>query len=188
MVDWIWFGNTSNTTAMVGRAIELARPQYGSSIQLIGNNWSVDESLYARCGDACVGFHVVQPYALFGDPTMAGTARLLADHATYRKVDREPADAYRTVQYVYGRVAVGTWKLAVERVLDQGKPVTGPNLREALEAFRNIDIEGFATIGYSPADHRPQSGARVTRLGPNGRMETIGQPMSLALQPGWLGW
>jgi hypothetical protein len=92
------------------------------------------------------------------------------------------------VQYVYGRVAVATWKLAVERLLDAGKPVTGPNLRDMLETFHNVDVEGFATIGYSRADHRPQSAARIARLSPRGRMEPVGQPMSLSLQAGWLGW
>ncbi|MBC7977373.1 MAG: ABC transporter substrate-binding protein [Myxococcales bacterium] len=188
VADWIWFGNTSANTAALGRAIHKAKQTYGLDIHLIGNNWSVDESLYVRCGDACVGFNVVQPYALFGDLTTSGTARLLADHAAYRKLDGEPADAYKTVQYVYGRVAVGTWKIAAERLLDQGKPVTGPNLRAMLETFHNVDIEGFATVGYTPTDHRPQSGARVTRLGPRGRMESVGQPMSLSLQSGWLGW
>ena len=125
---------------------------------------------------------------MFGDLTAAGTAGLLVDHATYRKLDGDPDDAYKTVQYVYGRVAVATWKLAVERLLDQRRPITGSNLRDTLESFRNVDIEGFATIGYTAADHRPQSGARITRLGAHGRMETIGQPLSLSLQTGWLGW
>ncbi|MGH9885492.1 MAG: hypothetical protein ACREBE_08185 [bacterium] len=51
-----------------------------------------------------------------------------------------------------------------------------------------MDVEGFATISYTATDHRPQSGVRVTQLGPRGRMETIGPPMSLSLQSGWLGW
>jgi Protein kinase domain/Periplasmic binding protein len=188
IADWIWFGNTSTDTATLGRAIKKAKETYGLAIHLIGNNWSVDEALYSRCGDACVGFNVVQPYGLFGDLTTSGTQRLLADHATYRKLDGEPADAYKAVQYIYGRVAVGTWKIAVERLLDQGKPVTGANLRAMLETFHNVDIEGFATIGYTPTDHRPQSGARVTQLGPHGRLESVGQPLSLSLQAGWLGW
>jgi eukaryotic-like serine/threonine-protein kinase len=188
MADWIWFGNTSTNTASLGKALKKAKDQLHLDVHLIGNNWSVDESLYARCGDACTGFNVVQPFALFGDLTAAGTAGLLTDHATYRKLDRDPEDAYKTVQYVYGRVAVAAWKLAVERLLDQGKPVTGPNLRATLEAFRRVDVEGFATIGYSATDHRPQSGARITQLGPHGRLEAIGQPLSLSLQGGWLGW
>lgn len=188
MVDWIWFGNTSANTTSLGRAIAKAKQRYGLALQLIGNNWSVDESLYGKCGAACVGFTVVQPYALFGDPTMSGTRRLLADHAAYRRLDGEPADAYQTVQYVYGRVAVATWRLAVERVLEQGKPVTAASLRAALETFHNVDIEGFATISYTPTDHRPQSGTRLARLGDDGRMHPIGQPMALSLQSGWLGW
>jgi hypothetical protein len=188
IADWIWFGNTSPNAASLGKALRKARDQLGLDIHVIGNNWSVDESLHGRCGDACVGFHVVQPFALFGDLTAAGTAGLLADHARYRAIDGEPPGAYRTVQYVYGRVAVATWKIAVERLLDQGRPVTGANLRDTLESFRNVDIEGFATIGYTAIDHRPQSGARISRLGPHGRLETIGQPLSLSLQSGWLGW
>ncbi|HEU4727621.1 MAG TPA: bifunctional serine/threonine-protein kinase/ABC transporter substrate-binding protein, partial [Kofleriaceae bacterium] len=188
IADWIWFGNTSTNTASLGRALKKAKDQYRLDIHVIGNNWSLDETLYRRCGDACIGFDVVQPFGLFGDPTASGTRALLADHASYRKLDGDPPDAYQTVQYVYGRVAVAAWKIAVERLLDAGKPVTGSNLRQALEAFRHVDIEGFATIDYSPADHRPQSGARITRLGAHGRMETIGQPLSLSLQDGWLGW
>ncbi|HSR98073.1 MAG TPA: bifunctional serine/threonine-protein kinase/ABC transporter substrate-binding protein [Kofleriaceae bacterium] len=188
VADWIWFGNTSPNTSALGRAIDKARREYGLAIHVIGNNWSVDESLYRQCGDACVGFYVVQPYALFGDPTMPGTARLLADHATYRRLDGEPSEAYRTVQYVYGRVAVAAWRLAVERLLAERKPITGGNLRAMLETFQSVDVEGFATISYTATDHRPQSGVRVTQLGPRGRMETIGPPMSLSLQSGWLGW
>ena len=188
IADWIWFGDTSANSASLGRAIAKAKQQSAVDVHIIGNNWSVDESLYGRCGDACAGFHVVQPFAMFGDPTAPGTAGLLTDHAKYRKLDGEPADAYRTVQYVYGRVAVATWKIAVERLLDQGRPVTGPNLRAMLETFRGVDVEGFAAISYSATDHRPQSGARITQLGAGGRLGTIGQPLSLSLQGGWLGW
>jgi len=188
IADWVWFGNTSPNAASLGKALHKVKTQLGIDVHVIGNNWSVDESLYGRCGDACVGFHVVQPFALFGDPTAAGSPGLIADHARYRAIDGDPPGAHRTVQYVYGRVAVATWKLAVERLLDQGRPVTGGNLRDVLEGFRNVDIEGFATIGYTATDHRPQSGARITRLGPHGRMETIGQPLALSLQSGWLGW
>jgi ABC-type branched-subunit amino acid transport system substrate-binding protein len=188
MADWVWFGNTSQNTIALGRALKKAKDQYHLDLHLIGNNWSVDESLYRRCGEACVGFAVVQPFGLFGDLTASGTAALLADHAAYRRLDGEPADAYRTVQYVYGRVAVAAWKIAVERLLDEGKPVTGPNLRATLEAFRHVDVDGFATIDYSATDHRPQSGARIAQLGAHGQMAPVGQPLSLSLQTGWLGW
>jgi ABC-type branched-subunit amino acid transport system substrate-binding protein len=188
IVDWIWFGNTSVNSASLGKALAKARALYHLEIQVIGNNWSVDESLQRRCGEPCVGFHVVQPFALFGDLTAQGTARMLADFTRYRQLDGEAPDAHRMVQYVYGRVAVATWKIAVERVIDRGLPVTGPNLRKVLEEMRNVDVEGFATIGYSATDHRPQSGARVARVDERGQLEPIGQPLSLSLQAGWLGW
>ena len=59
---------------------------------------------------------------LFGDLTASGTARMLEDFAKYRQVDGEAKDAHRMVQYVYGRVAVATWKLAVERVIRREHP------------------------------------------------------------------
>jgi hypothetical protein len=36
--------------------------------------------------------------------------------------------------------------------------------------------------------NRPQSGARITRLGLAGRIEPIGPPLSLSLQSDWFGW
>ncbi|HEY0189665.1 MAG TPA: ABC transporter substrate-binding protein, partial [Kofleriaceae bacterium] len=188
VTDWVWFGNTSGNTPALAKALKKARELYHVDLNVIGNNWSVDESLYAACGEPCVGFHVVQPFGLFGDRTASGTATLLADHATYRKLDGDPPDAYQTVQYVYGRVAVATWKLAVERLLDAGRPVTGPNLRAMLESFRRVDVDGFATVSYSATDHRPSSSARLAKLGPHGHLDPVGQPMSLSLQPSWLGW
>ncbi len=187
-VDWIWLGNTSSDTAALGPALAKVRRQLGMRVQVIGNNWAVDESLGASCGALCAGFYVVQPFAPFGDATVRGTKAMLADHAEFRKRDGEPAGAHRTVQYVYGRVAVAAWKIAVERLLASGQPVTGASLRAELERFRDVDVEGFATIGYSPEDHRPQAGAHVARLTEAGALELVGQPVILALQPGWLGW
>lgn len=187
-VDWIWFGNTSANTAALGPALVKVRQRLGLEVQVIGNNWSVDESLHQQCGTPCTGFYVVQPFAPFGDASTRGTAALLADHAAFRARDGEPADAHRTVQYVYGRVAVATWRIAAERILARGERVTGASLRAELERFRNVDVEGFATVGYTPTDHRPQAGARVARLAESGALELVGQPVVLALQPSWLGW
>jgi hypothetical protein len=188
MVDWIWFGNTRASAARLGKALKKARAALGVEAHVIAINWSVDEALYGLCGDACRGFYVVQPYPMFGDPTCSGAAGLVADHDRYRAVDGEPVSAHRVAPYVYGRVAVAAWKIAVERLLDQGKPITGSNLRASFESFENVDIEGFASVSYSPSDHRPQSGARIARVGANGSLEPVGQPLSLSLQGTWLGW
>ncbi len=80
-----------------------------------------------------------------------------------------------------------TWKLAVERLLDQGRPVTGPNLRATLESFRQVDVECFAAITYSATDYPPPIRRARLRLAASGHLEATGQS-SLSLQPGWLGW
>lgn len=187
-VDWIWLGNTRVNAAHLGKALKKARAWMGFDVHVVADNWAVDEALPGLCGDACAGFDVVQPFAMFGDPSASGMAALLADHQRFRRADAEPADAYRVEQYVYGRVAVAAWRIAVERLIDEGKPVTGANLRTALEGFHNVDVEGFATLGYTPNDHRPQSGARIATLGAKGKLEPVGQPLSLTLEPTWLGW
>src|SRR5678815_1719208 len=98
--------STSPNAASLGKALDKVKHQLGVEVHVIGNNWSVDESLYGRCSDACVGFHAVQPFALFGDLIAAGSAGLLADHARFRALDGDPPGAYKTVRYVDGRVAV----------------------------------------------------------------------------------
>lgn len=49
-------------------------------------------------------------------------------------------------------------------------------------------LDGLATLSYSATDHRPQSSARVYVLGASGKLEQVGQPISIALQSEWLGW
>jgi hypothetical protein len=77
---------------------------------------------------------------------------------------------------------------AVESVLDSGAQVDAAALTAALERFRQRSIEDLATISYSDTDHRPQSTARVYTVGTTGRLEAVGQPISIALEPDWLGW
>jgi hypothetical protein len=187
-VDWIWFGNTRATLARLGRALSRIEKRVPLAPKIVTDNWGLDEVLFADCGAACVGIHGVQPYPVFGDGSASGMARLVEIHDSFRAMEGLPASTYATVQYVYGYVAVATWRAAVEAALDAGLPVNGENLRVVLERFQQRSIDGLATLSYSGLDRRPQSSARVYMLGASGRLEQVGQPISIALQSDWLGW
>jgi hypothetical protein len=187
-VDWIWFGNTRTTLAYVGRALAKVKASLGVAPKLITNNWGLDELLFKECGEPCVGFYGVQPYPVFGDRSAVGMERLLEVHRTQRRADGEPETAHAAVQYVYGYVAVATWRTAVEAALDAGQPPSGASLALVLERFDQKPIDGLATVSYSAKDHRPQSSARVYTVGSSGTLDPVGPPLSIALQADWLGW
>lgn len=187
-VDWIWFGNTRTTLARLGRALAKVKATLGIAPKVISNTYGMDELLYSECGDACLGFYSVQSIAMFGDPTEPGMAKVVELHAKARRDDGEDESLYATTPFVHGYVAAATWKAAVESVLDAREPVTGETIRLALETFQQRSIAGLASVSYSATDHRPQASVRVYTLGPKGALSRVGQPLSVSLQPAWLGW
>jgi hypothetical protein len=187
-VDWIWFGNTRATLAMLGRALATVKASQGMAPNVITDNWGLDEQLIDDCGAPCIGYYGVQPYPAFGDLSVAGMSNLLAVHADGRSRDGDPPTAHAAASYVYGYVAVAAWRAAVEAVLDTGAPIRADTLTHAFESFHGLSLDGLATLSYSSADHRPQSTARVYVLAADGRLTPIGQPAAIALRPEWLGW
>lgn len=187
-VDWIWFGNQRTGLARLGRALQRVRQRMKLDVNIIANNWALDESITEACGSDCTGFFGVQPLPAFGDGTASGMPRLLELHRTRRAAMNDAPTKHTTAAYVAGYVAAQAWRDAVENVVDAGQPVTGDNLRAAYERFRQKSIDGFATLTYSPTDHRPQAAARVYVLGPTGTLDKVGQPLSIELKDDWLGW
>jgi ABC-type branched-subunit amino acid transport system substrate-binding protein len=188
-IDWLWFGNTRVTAARLGRALAAAKTKLGFAPSVITNHWSLDELLASECGgSACDGFFGVEPLPVFDDRSASGMADLVTVHRDFRRADGEPESALATVQYVSGYVAVAMWKQAVEAIIDSGKKVDGETLRTTLETFAQRNIDGLATVSFTATDHRPQSASRIYTLAPGGKIEPVGQPLSVALQREWLGW
>ena len=188
IVDWLWFGNTRASLASAGKVLRQVEQTLGVHVSVLTNTYGLDESLYAACGDACVGFLGVQAFPAWGDPQAAGMPGLRAVHAKYRALDGEAPEAHRTVDYVAGYVTAEAWVLAVEAAVDAGQPVTGQSLKDAFERFKDERVDGFTALTYSPTDHRPQGSARVYRMNATGGLEVVGQPIAIQLSPDWLGW
>ncbi|MCU0694211.1 MAG: ABC transporter substrate-binding protein, partial [Polyangiaceae bacterium] len=193
MVDWIWMANTSKTTAYLGKSLQKVRDQLGlTNVQMITNTWGFDEMLYGLCGSPCVGIvHGILPFKAYVD----ASDDLKALHNKWRAVDAAAdADAelpgsYENVRYVQGHVSVLMWKTAVERVVDSGIPVTGENLRAALEGFRDVPMFNLsAAVSFTSADHRPQSTVSFYKIGAGGTIVHEPPERTISLQPSWLGW
>jgi hypothetical protein len=188
VVDWVYAGNTAATTISIIKALAQVKAQLGLTVSVIANNWGFNEGVYGLCGDPCVGAVVQQPFPIYGDITVPGMPNLLAIYNKYRQIDGDDPSLYQNAQYVYGYVSALTWKAAMVQVIDQGLPINAQSLRQVMETFKNQDIEGFGTFSYSAQDHRPQSTGRLYQLASNGKLQPVGQPISVALQTQWLGW
>jgi branched-chain amino acid transport system substrate-binding protein len=188
VVDWLWFGNTHTSLAFVGKALARVRTELGLDVHVVTQTWGVDEDLYAVCGDACAGFLGVQPLPIYGDGSIASMGELMRVHDKYRAVDGDPQPLYRTVSYVAGYVIAALWERAANKVIDAQNPLTGSNLRDALEGMQNVDLDGFANVSFSPTDHRPQSSARIYKLAPGGALQSVGPPIAVPLAPDGVGW
>jgi len=191
-VDWIWMGNSTNTTAQLARALHRLRVERKLKVQLIVNNWGFDENLAAECGDACVDWvHGIMPFAAFGDRRAEAMDEVVRLHDKWRKSDADgvvPAD-YRNVRYVQGYVSALLWRLAVERVLEAGKPVDGMALRDAFESFEQVDTGGLtAPLTFHPEDHRPQSSESIYKISAEHTLVFEPPARQIYLERDWLGW
>lgn len=192
MVDWVWSGNLTKTTAYMANAIHATNQALGLDVKLIVNNWGFDESLFSMCDPAaCVDrVYGLMPFVAYGDSRAGETAKVMALHDKWRKIDesRDGMVTFKNVRYVQGYVNVLLFKLAAERVIDQGKPVNGVNIKEALESFDGVDPGGLTgRLTFKPTDHRPQSTESIYKFDATGKLVFVVQ-RSIAMQPSWLGW
>lgn len=192
-VDWVWMGNTTATTAYLGKALASVEQQLDLHIEAIVNNWGFDENLYTACGDACIGrIHGIMPFVAYGDRRAPGMADLVKTHDKWRAreaAEGGPDTTYENVRYVQGYVSALLWKQAVERVIDEGLEVNGLNVKSALESFEQVSMQGLcAPISLSPSDHRPQSTESVYRIGSSGELVHEPPDREIFLDAGWLGW
>jgi branched-chain amino acid transport system substrate-binding protein len=191
IVDWVWSGNLTRTTAYMANAIHATNQALGLDVQLIVNNWGFDENLFSLCNPACVDrVHGIMPFVAYGDGRASETAKVMALHDEWRKVDesREGKVTFKNVRYVQGYVNVLLFKLAAERVIDQGKPVNGVNIKEALETFDRVNTGGLTgPLTITPTDHRPQSTESIYKFDATGKLVLEAQ-RTIAMQPSWLGW
>ena len=205
-VDWLWFGNTTKTAAYAAIAVDAtldSLPEL-AGVQIMMNNWGMDELLYGVCGAPCVGrVHGIMPFLAYGDAAHGSSEmpKVTALHDKWRQIDYDramenPGDAgapvlkeHRNVRYVQGYVSAMLFRMAAERVIDQGLPIKGDNIRDALETFQLVDTGGLTdAITFSADDHRPQSTESIYLIDADGTLRNEPPDRTITLEQSWLGW
>jgi branched-chain amino acid transport system substrate-binding protein len=199
IVDWVWGGNTTKTTAYMAKALAFAKadPSLAAlnlNVQIIVNNWGFDEQLFGLCGPAlnnpCVDkVHGIMPFVAYGDTRAGEMSAVTGLQDKWRARDGEQnVTAYKNVRYVQGYVNVTLFIKAAEAVISSGKEVTGENIKDALETFTGVSTGGLTDpLTYSPSDHRPQSSESIYKIDKDGKLVLESQ-RPIAMQQSWLGW
>jgi branched-chain amino acid transport system substrate-binding protein len=180
-VDWFWVGNSTSTTIPTIQAVK----KYLPNAKVIANLYGFDE----RCGTQCSGnAYVVMSFAAFGDTRYPGMSEVVRVHEKWRKADNEDINLYKNVRYVQGFVSFLMLEKAIEQLEQQKKEITGRNVKDALETFRQKDVGGLtAPLTFTPTDHRPTNVTRIYSMNEFGRF-AFETETKVELKADWLGW
>lgn len=218
-VTWVWSGNSVFASAILGKevaaiqkmidsdtevqAILTANKKPAWKLRIMANNWGIGETTTTICGADCEGdfFYGLFPVPKYADlQNSSGMGKLIGLHEDYARRDaatppkapitpRKPTD-YQDVRYVQGYAAAVMWEKAMLRAIEKGsKNPTGEELKNALESFSQMDMEGMTAgpITFTAADHRPQSNESIYRVDENGQLAFVNK-FSLSLVSEWLGY
>ncbi len=184
-VQWFWVGNSILTSTFFAKAAK----RYLPDARLIMNLYGMDERTWELCGEACVGSTFsVQAFAAFGDLRHVGMEELMRIHKKWRRHDGEDDTRWRNVRYVQGYISFFLFREGIEKLLDEDKPLTGKNLKEAYESFRGLQTGGLTPpISFTAEDHRPTNITRIYSMDTRGKL-AFEDEINIALQSEWLGW
>jgi len=192
---WVWSGNTIKTAVFTVQALAKS-DKAPKNIKIISNVWGFDETATKRCKDGWSGkdnpctdrFFGIMPFASFGDLAFPGMKDLMVLHKKSRELDKEDKGLYADVRYVQGYVSFYIWRKAVEKLIDEKKEITGPNIKEAFESFTKLSTGGLTfPLSFSASDHRPSSGTLIYSVKSDEKLDYKGEE-SIKLSEDWKGW
>jgi branched-chain amino acid transport system substrate-binding protein len=123
------------------------------STTFMGTIWSMDKTTADAMGPAGDGFMGVMPYRYahdFKDAPMMATMRDWAQ--------KKRQLAYPTTFYTHGWVVGMIFAEVLERTLKAKKPLTGPNMKAALESIVDWDTGGMCGLTVDLRGHQIASG------------------------------
>ncbi|UZD55934.1 ABC transporter substrate-binding protein [Caldimonas aquatica] len=112
----------------------------GMKSAFMGTFWSMDHSMVMKMGDAADGFLGVMPFRYYYDTE--GRAPML------EKI-RQMRPEYQSNAYMQGFLTAMLMTEAVKRTLDARQPLTGKNMKAALNSIRNFDTGGIIGVPIS---------------------------------------
>lgn len=111
--------------------------QMGMTSQWMGTFWTMDSSTVMKMGEAGDGFMGVMPYRYYYDTS--AKAPMLDKIRALRP-------EYQSTAYIQGFLAAMLFVESARRCLDAGKPLTGPNLKAALNSIKDFDTGGLIGV------------------------------------------
>ncbi|RME05471.1 MAG: branched-chain amino acid ABC transporter substrate-binding protein [Anaerolineae bacterium] len=127
--------------------------------QFICLNWCADEILLNLAGDAAEGVMGTIPFTPPSSPVPGHEApdAWLQEHGS--------SLAEKGLHYSQGWWTMAVMARGIEIVLEQGKEVTGENVRAALESIQDFDTGGVTSpISFSPTSHRGSKSLRLFQV------------------------
>jgi branched-chain amino acid transport system substrate-binding protein len=126
----------------------------GMSTTPMGTIWSMDKTTVDAMGAAAEGWMGVLPYRYSYDTKDAPTMQLIKDFTAKAR----PQMQYVTTFYTNGWLVGMIFAEVIERCLKANKPLTGPNMKAALESINDWDTGGVTGLLVSLKGHQIGSG------------------------------
>lgn len=152
---YIVIQNVSSPAATVAR--DLAAQKLG--MKIICLNWCSDELFIKLAGPAAEGHLMVQPFA---PPAVAKPGHeAVRAYAVSKGLDLDT----KGLHFVQGWYTMHVMARGIEKVLADGKELSGPNLRAALEALEPVDTGGvIGPVRFSAESHRGATASGVYKV------------------------
>lgn len=126
------------------------------TVKFIALNWAADENLIRLAGEAAEGVLGTIP---FTPPSSAVAGH--GDPDAFLKT-KGSSLAEKGLHYSQGWWTMATMAEGIKKVLDDGKEVTGENIRAALETLTNFETGGVtAPITFTATSHRGNNALRL---------------------------
>ena len=126
----------------------------GMNTTPMGTIWSMDKTTVDAMGAAAQGWMGVMPYRYSYDTQDAPTMQVMKDYAAKARPDLKYIPIFYTSGWLVGMI----FSEVMERVLKAGKPLTGPNMKAALESINDWDTGGVTGLLASLKGHQIASG------------------------------
>ncbi|TMQ10250.1 MAG: branched-chain amino acid ABC transporter substrate-binding protein [Deltaproteobacteria bacterium] len=147
--------NVSSPAATVARDVAAQK----LDMKIVCLNWCSDELFVKLAGPAAEGHWMVQPFA----PPTAGKPGHESVR-TYAKAKGFDLEA-KGLHFVQGWYTMHVMARGLEKVAADGKPLTGPNLRTALETMDPVDTGGvIGPVRFSADSHRGATAAGIYKV------------------------
>ncbi len=136
-------------------------------IKFINMNWCADGILLKLAGDAAEGVYGTIP---FTPPSNPVPGHKQADE--WLKAHGSSLSE-KGVHYIQGWWTMAVMTEGIKRALASGKPLTGENIKAALETIKDFDTGGVtAPITFTPQSHRGSTALRIYQV-QNGQWKAV---------------